>query len=275
MPTIRARIRSRIAGALLDERRGGLLHRCGHREIGVADDLEARKRLRHEVRRTAGRHPPQLHLRKAGALRQPAEAEGERLRRLAAALRREDADGPAGRIQADGVIGEHLVAYQCEAMRRRQPAERVDLFRGQERTRGVVRADGEDGAGPRREGVADRFQVDRPRAVVLEAIRARHDCVEPRQVIEERVARARYEHLVSGVAQQLEQERIGLARARGQDDAAGIHRQPPAAEVGGDRVARGREAGGLGFVEETVGRGESRQQRAPGTGGRRGSGWFR
>ena len=62
--------------------------------------------------------------------------------------------------------------------------------------------------------------------------------IETRQVIEQRIARPRHEHLVAGVGQQLEQQRVRLARARGQHDALGRRRRRPGARSRRRRPAR-------------------------------------
>ena len=56
-------------------------------------------------------------------------------------------------------------------------------------------------------------------------------------MIEERIAWARYENLVAGIGEQLEEERVRLARARREHDALGGDVDRATAEVGGDGAA--------------------------------------
>jgi hypothetical protein len=62
--------------------------------------------------------------------------------------------------------------------------------------------------------------------------------IEPRQVIEERVARARHEDFVAGVAEQLEEQRIGVARARREHDVLGRDGDALPQVIARDRLAR-------------------------------------
>ena len=94
----------------------------------------------------------------------------------------------------------------------------------------------------------ERRHVDVPLAVVRERVAAHGDRLEPGQELEQRIARPRDQHLVAGVAQQLEQEAVGLAGAGVEQHAVGAERGAAAREVGGDGGARGGEAEGRRLV---------------------------
>ena len=125
---------------------------------------------------------------------------------------------------------------------RAERGERREVAAGQHRPGRVVRADHEDRARPRRDGRLDGVRVDRPGAVVLERVRPDVDQLEPREVLEQRVARHRHQHLVAGVAEELEEERVGLARAGREDHARRVDRSAGGVDPLGDRLAGARQA---------------------------------
>jgi hypothetical protein len=97
--------------------------------------------------------------------------------------------------------------------------------------------------------------------MVLEPIRERRHTVEPCQVIEQRIARRRHHHGVSGiVAEQFEQDRVGLARAGRQHDALRGHADAAARVVAGHRRARGRKAQRRRFVAQGLAIGQRVEQ---------------
>ena len=92
----------------------------------------------------------------------------------------------------------------------------------------------------RRDRALDAGEVDRPATVHVEIVgRAVATQIEARQMIEQRIARPRHQHLVAGVRQQLEQQRVAVAGAGGQHDALGRARSNALPRVvGRDRATR-------------------------------------
>ncbi len=114
--------------------------------------------------------------------------------------------------------------------------------------------------GPGRDGAGQRVNVDGPPAVVIERVRKRPDAVERRQVLEQRIAGAGHQHLVARVAQQLEEEAVGLARAGGQDDAGGIEVDAVPEGVERHRLTRHQQAARRRVVAQAGRIGERREQ---------------
>jgi hypothetical protein len=77
--------------------------------------------------------------------------------------------------------------------------------------------------------------------VVFEVIPQRAHAVEAHQVVEQRVARNRYQHVVSmRFAQQLEEQRVRFARAGGQQHVFRSNADAAAIVLARNRRARGR-----------------------------------
>ncbi len=121
----------------------------------------------------------------------------------------------------------------------------------------------------------ETVEIDRPRAVVVEVVRPGRHRVEPRQVVEQRIARPRHQHLVARIGQQLEEQRVRLARAGGEDDAIGGSGDAAPRVVGGDGLPRLRQAERLRLVLQPARVGQRRQQIRRDSRIRRGSGWWR
>ena len=117
------------------------------------------------------------------------------------------------------------------------------------RTRGSLRARAQVG------------QVDVPRAVVGEAVGQQLDAVRAREVLEQRIARARHEHAVARITEQPERERISLARAAHERDLvrAGVDSAPR--ELFRDRAARLGVSERVRLVACAARIGERREQR--------------
>ena len=96
--------------------------------------------------------------------------------------------------------------------------------------------------------------------MVFEVERCRADTFQPRQVLEKRIAWARHEHRVSRIAQQLEQPRVGFARARREDDVLGIDRDAAPRMIAGDRLARRWQPEGVRLVPKGGIRRQRREQ---------------
>jgi len=192
-----------------------VLDRGRDREVRVGHDLEPRPGLAPEGFRSGDDAPGQLELRERAALGEPTEAERQRRAVTGDAL-------GAVRVVGEGIVREHLVRYEGQAALRAEGLESLKLVPLEERAGGVVRVHHHDRAGARSESTNERRGVQVPPAVVLESVRRDPDRLEVRQVLEQRVAGPRDQDLVARVAQQLEKEGVGLARARGEQDAVGI-----------------------------------------------------
>ena len=216
---------------------GGHLDRRRHRQI-----VSAMISYAASASSTFGAGPPKpiqpsFSCGRPAGLRQPAEAERQHVGAGAAR------DVAVGR-RVERIVGEHFVADERQLVaaadvrqaRRDRPRcrnEPVGLFGDTTSMRAYAIG----------RGASHRVDVDAPRRRDTRARTAsRVDRFEPRQVLEQRIARLRHQHLVAGIAQQLEQQRVRLAGARRQRHAIGGDDDAAAAEVGGDRLAR-RPAG--------------------------------
>ncbi|MGC4122380.1 MAG: hypothetical protein QM765_48925 [Myxococcales bacterium] len=188
---------------------------------------------------------PILELGRRSDLRSAAEGEGERL------VLNEHARGAPGR-RLEPEVGEDLVAQQGEAAFRAQAGQERELFALQVRAGGVVRAHGDQRARPRPHRLPERFAVQVPLAVVAERIASGDGGLQRGEVAEERIAGLGDQHLVTGVAQELEEVGVRLAGRRGDHDA--VERGLQAAGGVVARNSRSRE-----LVPERVGTVERRE----------------
>jgi hypothetical protein len=186
-------------GAVREQRRQRLLHGRRDRQVGVADQLEAIEGRLHEIVGTGRDDPAQLQLRQAEAFRQAAEPECQGL-----ALREDGAR--ARQVRIEHVLGKDLVANEGQSMSLAMRRQRIQFGTFQVRAGRVVGVDDDHGTRPLGRRAFESVNVQGPFPVVIEAVRPHLDGVEGRQVLEERVARHRHEHLVAGIAQQLEEE---------------------------------------------------------------------
>ena len=151
----------------------------------------------------------------------------------------------------DRLVAPELVAKAtgAELIARDELTQRqVNEVLVREGARGVARAHDHDRARPRCERGFERRDVEMPFAVVRERVAAQLDRLELCEELEERIARARHEHLVAGVAEQLEQERVRLAGARVRQDALRCRPAPRRAKIAGDGGPRGLETEGRGIA---------------------------
>ena len=168
---------------------------------------------------------------------------------------------PARGIGAPREVGEHLVGDDRHVAGRAQLLQVARLVLLQERSGGVVGVHHHDGAralGHLRRQAAGA-QV--PLAVVGKRVGPMHHVFEAGEKVEERIARARHQHLVAGIAQCLEQERVRLAAARGEQDLAGIDRRAAPQVVARDGSARREQAARIGLVAQRGWSGKERQDR--------------
>ncbi len=189
-------------------------------------------------------NPSELDLRQRDRLRQPSEPEGQcRPSRAGAGI----PDRPS--LPIEGVVGKHLVEDQRGFPRRAPPVYVVQLARGEDRAGGVVRTDGKQRPCFLCPLTVHALKVHVPPPVVVERVAPRPDPVERRQMLEERVARRRDEHgLRAGIAEELEQQRVRLAGARGHCDVLRRNLHAAARVVGGNGLSRRRKTKGLRII---------------------------
>ncbi len=117
----------------------------------------------------------------------------------------------------------------------------------------VVRANHDDGAHPSAGAAFSRSSCRSsvPASVKLETVVLEGNAVEFGQVLDQRIARPRRQHGIAGIAQQLEQQRICLARARrsGRFGSTGTE-MPSAREIVGDGLPRRSSPEWLRLVTE-------------------------
>ena len=95
---------------------------------------------------------------------------------------------------------------------------------------------------------------------MLQRIGHRLDGLEAREVVEERVAGMGHEHAIARVTEQLEQQRVRVARAGGEGHPVRVHRTAVAEELAGNGLACARQAEGLRVVGQARRIGQRRQQ---------------
>ena len=147
-----------------------------------------------------------------------------------------------------GIGRKHLVGDEGEVVRGGDLRQAGELTSFQIRPGGIVRVhdDQRTRAGCARavapQGSLDAGEVDVPNPVEGEPIRQGDQTLETRQIVEQRIARFRHQHRFAGVGQQLEEERIRLARARGEHDALCVDGRALARVITGDGHSRRPEA---------------------------------
>ena len=94
--------------------------------------------------------------------------------------------------------------------------------------------------------------------MVFEPVRLQSDRFEPCQMIEQRIARHGHEHTVAGIAQDLEEIRVALTAARGQEDTVGRDSDAATRVIGSNRFARISESARVRIVGDQIDVGEHR-----------------
>src|ERR1700691_2582119 len=117
-------------------------------------------------------------------------------------------------------------------------------------SRRIVRVDQRNGSSTRGYAAAQRLQVQMPAMIVEELIGNQPHVVQPGQEIEQRVAGLADQHLFARVAEQPEQEAVGLAGAGGEKDLIRIYRSSMVAVIEADRLAGGAETPRFRFVAQ-------------------------
>ena len=184
-------------------------------------------------------------MRQAGGFRQAAERERRHI------VTHETRSPPLERI-----VEKHLVRNDRQLKLRK----RVLLGRRHERAGRVVGIHRDDGARAIADCITDAFNVDFPSLMKLERERPHSDHLERAQMFEQRVRRDRGDDLVARIAQQLEEERIGLARRRCQNYVAaeGLARRGKSERVRCVGSARGAGENFRQLIERVV---DSRSRR--------------
>ena len=158
------------------------------------------------------------------------------------------------------VVRKHLVGNDRHVAPGTEVSQPCVVLGGHIRSGRVVRGDDENRARPRRDGPFDRREVDAPPRVQFEIVGAGRHQFESREVLEQRIAGARHQHLVFGVGQQLEQQRVRFARARRQHDALGRHHEAAALVVRRDRTPRVHQPERRRRVRQATRIGQRREQ---------------
>jgi hypothetical protein len=252
----------------------GVLDGGVHGEEGVGDDFEAGHGGLGDFCGAAGDDPGGLHLGEAADLADAGEDEGQ-----AGVVAGGEAAG-AGELDRgcgggfgrgfdrrfdgglDRVVEEDFVDDEGDSLLRAEGFEGGAFVGGGEVAGRVVGVHEDDGAGAAGDGGAEGFEVDGPAGVgagirvKVEGVFAEDDVVELGDEVEEGVAGAGDEDLVAGVAEEAEEEAVGLAGAGGEADAVGGDVGGVIAIVGGDRFSRGDHAERVGGVAQGGGCGE-------------------
>ena len=159
----------------------------------------------------------------------------------------------AVRVGGEAVVVEDFVGDEREFAFGAQADERVELGALHVRSGGIIGMDDDDSPRAIRDGSGDAFEVDGPRPVIGERILTDFDRIHGGKIIEQRVGRARHEHVVAGIGEQLEQVGVGFAGAGGEQDARGIHFVATRLVVGRHRFTCLLRSGGRGLVIERAG----------------------
>ena len=92
--------------------------------------------------------------------------------------------------------------------------------------------------------------VDAPTAVIPQRVLAHSHRFHVRQKLEQRVGGPRYQDLIAGIGQQLEQVGVSFTRAGREKDAVHGHRVAAFCIVGTDGFAGGGDSGGRRFISQ-------------------------
>src|SRR3954447_6580600 len=200
-----------------DQRRCGDLHRRGYRQVRIANQIQPVGGFFHEGFGATDSHPPKLHLRKTSRLRQPTQPEQQT---LAALERRRLRQWRIG----ERVIAEHFIQNERSIAPGATTYQLISVAFVQYRTGWIVRRHRQDCPRFRRPRPVEIDAIDFPCAVIRQRVTAIHNRVEACQVREQRIAgNWRQDVRLSGVAEQLEEERVGFAGAGRQHDSIGCY----------------------------------------------------
>ena len=128
------------------------------------------------------------------------------------------ADGKAllAVVSREPVVKKHLVHDQRQVVLAAERLDRNPVRMAREVTCGIVRVDDDHSLAAGGEAAAECLQVQMPAVIVDKRIGDQPHIIELGQEIEERVAGLADQHLVAGIAEQAEEETVGLAGAGGE-----------------------------------------------------------
>ncbi len=210
-----------------------------HRKEGVGDDFESSERLGAECVGAERGDPADFHLRERGDFGEAGDDECE------AGM---FACGEAGDGIGQRIVEEDFVDDEGERVADAEFFEGAALGGRGGVAGGVVGMHEEDGPGAGGDAALELGEVDPPAEVVEERVGLEGDIVKGGEEVEERVARLGDEDLVTGVAEQAEEERVALACAGGEDKVGWIDLGIVRGVIGGDSGASGGNAAGVGVV---------------------------
>src|SRR5580700_10211875 len=118
----------------------------------------------------------------------------------------------------EAVIEKDLIHNQRQSLLTAKFFQRDSLTGLGEMTCGIVWVDHRNRSGARGHPPAQRLQVQMPAVIVEKLIRDQPHVVQPGQEVEQRVARLANQHLVPRIAEQPEEEAVGLAGAGSEKD---------------------------------------------------------
>ena len=122
----------------------------------------------------------------------------------------------SARVPGESVVEKHLVDDQRQAMLPAQGFQRGPVRLPGKVPGGIIGVDDDNGPAARGDAAAQGLEVKMPAVIVEKLIGNQPHVVEPGQEIEEGIAWLANQHLVAGIAQQPEQEAVGLAGAGGE-----------------------------------------------------------
>ncbi len=199
--------------------------------------------------------PAHFQLRQTRQLRKSAEAEGK------------DAFRPENAFSASGVGGkrvfrEDFVPDQGHLPLATDSRDGGELLPLEVGARWIIGAHHHDGSGSRPHLSFECGKIHRPSTVIDEGVRDEAERLEAGQVFEEWITGPGNQNVIAWFGQELEQPGVGLARAGREEDILGVYPQIPVGEDTRDRLPRGGQAAGGGFVDEGFGVGERRENLA-------------
>jgi hypothetical protein len=161
---------------------------------------------------------------------------------------------------AESVVEKDLIDDEGKVVLCADAFEGLTLGCGGEVAGGIVRVDDDDGAGARGDRGLKRVEVDGPAIVIEERVLAECDVVEAGDEVEEWVTGAGDQDLVVRVAEEPEEEAVGLAGAGGEAEAVGRDRRAEVGIVGRNGLTRGEHSQRVGVVVQRSGVSQRREQ---------------
>ena len=225
-----------------ERRRNRVFHRSGRAEAPVRELLDGSQDVVQAVR-ASDRHPPGTPSRRKVRLRQRREGNDRRVG-IEACHRRDRAG--VGEIAVD------LVGEQRNVVRVGELDERAACLGRIGRTGWIVGIDDDERARGGRDQAADVIEIGLPpvRRVRPVEDRARANLRENSRV--QRVGRRGHEHFVPAFRERGQGQLDALGGAGSDDDAIGRDRHAASGQLGGNRLARGKDAHRRGVAVAAV-----------------------